>query len=424
MCCASREPAQNFKQYIDTSVGTGIYNPITLEEHWNSEHMKDVRRRMMNDEQLTECQVCDHNPAGAYRDYFKALFIHKKDDVLAATDETGYTTVKPVSWDYRISNLCNFKCRMCGDMLSSSWESELKKHNLLNVDESKNHWCLPDVRKQIIAHQKNVVAKELAEAVEEHRVEEMYWVGGEPLMMEEHWQTMKRIIELGDGDKVYARYNTNLSQVKYKGIDLFDDILPHVRDWQICASMDATEERAEYIRTGLNYTEWLHNYNRGVKSQTKPGQMRLDLTMTLPGFVDLMPLFDLSVLTDTQILTKMTFAFTPDIYMSPMCLPRDIIDETVDAYLEEMVPKATWKQQSLINVLKDMKTQMNFEEQWPIGYGTGIAKGKGIAEVLEEIRGGATMLDMLKINDKIYDWWEAIEVMSEEEYQQYRYLDV
>ena len=47
MCCASREPAQNFKQYIDTTAGTGKYIPITLEEHWNSDHMKSVRRRMM-----------------------------------------------------------------------------------------------------------------------------------------------------------------------------------------------------------------------------------------------------------------------------------------------------------------------------------------------------------------------------------------
>ena len=52
MCCASREPAQNFKQYIDTESGTGTYIPITLEQHWNGEHMRSVRRRMMAGERL------------------------------------------------------------------------------------------------------------------------------------------------------------------------------------------------------------------------------------------------------------------------------------------------------------------------------------------------------------------------------------
>jgi hypothetical protein len=51
MCCASREPAQNFKQYIDSTVGSGKYIPMTLEEHWNSEHAQctqtnDVRKNI------------------------------------------------------------------------------------------------------------------------------------------------------------------------------------------------------------------------------------------------------------------------------------------------------------------------------------------------------------------------------------------
>jgi hypothetical protein len=41
LCCASREPAQNFEQYIDTSAGTGKYIPVTLDQHWNSEHMRE-----------------------------------------------------------------------------------------------------------------------------------------------------------------------------------------------------------------------------------------------------------------------------------------------------------------------------------------------------------------------------------------------
>ena len=59
MCCASREPAQNFEQYIDTAAGSGQYIPITLAEHWNSPHMMSVRSRMMSGETLPECEVCN-----------------------------------------------------------------------------------------------------------------------------------------------------------------------------------------------------------------------------------------------------------------------------------------------------------------------------------------------------------------------------
>jgi len=79
LCCASREPAQNFEQYIDTATGTGEYHPLTLDEHWNSDHMKSVRRRMMAGETLPECEVCNNRllNTDVYRTYFDHLFASK-----------------------------------------------------------------------------------------------------------------------------------------------------------------------------------------------------------------------------------------------------------------------------------------------------------------------------------------------------------
>ena len=124
MCCASREDAQSFEQYIDTKEGTGEYQPITLHKHWNSDHMKSVRKRMMAGETLKECAVCNDKllNTDVYRSYFNHLFSSKYyAKIWESTDADGYTTMEPVSWDYRFSNLCNFKCRTCGDMLSSAW---------------------------------------------------------------------------------------------------------------------------------------------------------------------------------------------------------------------------------------------------------------------------------------------------------------
>ena len=127
MCCASREPAQNFQQYIDTDSGTGQYIPVTLEQHWNSDHMRSVRQRMMAGETLPECEVCNDKLLNTdiYRSYFDSMFGHKYMSIWDTTDEHGYTTMQPVSWDYRFSNLCNFKCRMCGDMLSDRKSTRL-----------------------------------------------------------------------------------------------------------------------------------------------------------------------------------------------------------------------------------------------------------------------------------------------------------
>lgn len=407
MCCASREPAQNFQQYIDTKAGTGEYIPITLDEHWNGDHMRDVRRRMMAGETLPECDVCNNKllNTDVYRDYFWHLFQHRYDEIWASTDNDGRTTMQPQSWDYRFSNLCNFKCRMCGDMLSSSWESEQRQYQMINWNDSKNNWMKPDVREQISKFQDTQIEQEFAQAVEEHRVEEIYWAGGEPLMYEQHWRYMKRIIELGDGPNVYARYNTNLSRIQYRNCDLFKDILQHVRDWQICASLDGTGETGEYIRTGLDYTRWLENFKQGLEHQTHPRQMRIDFTLTLPGMTEVSAIQQLCKELRVVLLTKVVFSFSPDMIMSPLALPRHLLDPWLDELLTQSNTPVMRK------LLTELKTKPCYEEQYSAEqYQQGLAKGKQRVLKLESIRACKTsMSQILQQRPQILDWWKSID---------------
>jgi hypothetical protein len=405
LCCASREPAQNFEQYIDTAVGTGRYIPITLDQHWNSDHMRSVRVRMMKGETLPECDVCNNKllNTDVYRSYFNQLFEHKYESAMAATDDTGHTTLKPVSWDYRFSNLCNFKCRMCGDMLSSSWESEQRQHGMIDWTNSKNNWMRPEVRKEISQFQDTQIEAEFADAVEQHRIEEVYWVGGEPLMYEQHWRYMKRIIELGDGQRVYARYNTNLSRVDYGGINLYRDVLAHLRDWQICASIDGTGKTGEYIRTGLDYSAWLVNFKQGVAIAQHRRQMRIDFTLTLPGLFEVEHIQALADELGVDILAKVIFSFSPDIVLSPLALPRELLDKTVDR-LVTTLPSGALKQ-----VLLQLKDRPTFAEAWPDTYVSALAKGRNRVLQLEQIRGDKfTLADILKQDPEIYEWYNSI----------------
>ena len=404
MCCASREPAQSFEQYIDASSGSGTYTPTTLEEHWNSPHMRSVRVRMMNNEQLPECAVCNEQllNTDVYRSYFNQLFASKYMLAMELTTPDGATTMKPVSWDYRFSNLCNFKCRMCGDMLSSSWESEQREYNMIDLQNPKNNWMQTTIKEQITQFQDTVIEQEFSDAVEEHQVEEVYWVGGEPLMYEQHWRYMRRIIELGDGPKVYARYNTNLSRCSYRGMDLFTDILDHLRDYQICASIDGTGQIGEYIRTGLKYDQWLANMRRAVAQRSHSRQVRIDFTLTLPGLFEVNNIVQLAQELNTDILAKVVFSFTPDIILSPLALPRPILDRWID----QLVPECTGAMQA---VLLQLKNRPVFAEQWPDEYSAGLVKGKQRILQLEAIRGDTfTLADILSADPEIKEWYDAI----------------
>jgi len=388
LCCASREPAQNFKQYIDTTEGTNEYTPQTLEEYWNGEGIRSIRRQMLNNEVPDACQVCDKKLLNqdVYRDYFTHLFAHKWHEVVPSTDKTGYTTMKPVSWDYRFSNLCNYKCRMCGPMLSSSWETEARKQGKVEP------WMEKSVKQSIETFQKDQVEAEFAQAVEEHRVEEIYWVGGEPLMYEQHWRYMQRIIDLGDGPGLYARYNTNLSRIDYKGVNLYKDILVNIRDWQVCASIDGTGAVGEYIRTGLNYEEWLANFKQGLEyTRGDRRKMRIDFTLTLPGLFEIVNICRLARELNVDILAKVTFAFTPDIAMSPLFLPKQILHD----YVNELLLTDYVDNRTIREMLKSLLERPTFEEQFPDEYAKGRIKGKWRMQAMDNLRGGMKFRDTL-----------------------------
>jgi hypothetical protein len=404
LCCASREPAQNFQQYIDTKGGTGEFHPLTLEEHWNSDRMRSVRRQMMNGVSPPECEVCSNKllNTSVYRDYFTHLFAHKKTEALASTTPDGSTTMRPVSWDYRFSNLCNFKCRMCGDMLSSAWETEQRKHNMTDWDNPKNQWMKPEIRHQISQFQDTQIESEFSKAVDNHQVEEVYWVGGEPLMYEQHWRYMKRIIDLGDGQNVYARYNTNLSRVEYNGVNLYRDILAHIRDWQICASIDGTGDIGEYIRTGLDYQSWLNNFKEGLSYAKHPRQMRLDFTLTLPGMFEVVNIMNLSRELNVEVLSKVVFSFTPDIVMSPLALPSDLLHPWID----EILPSTDG---AMRDVLQQLKTRPTFDQEWATTYKDGLKKGKERILKVESIRSQTTTFEkILSQRPRILEWWNDI----------------
>jgi hypothetical protein len=289
-------------------------------------------------------------------------------------------------------------------MLSSSWETEQRTHAMIDWTNPKNSWMQPAVRESITAFQDTQIEQEFGDAVEQHRVEEVYWVGGEPLMYEQHWRYMQRIVALGDGPRVYARYNTNLSRVNYRGVNLYTDILAHVRDWQICASLDGTGRVGEYIRTGLNYESWRANFEQGLQYARNRRQMRIDFTLTLPGLFEVQNIQQLADEFDVDILAKVIFSFSPDIILSPLALPRDLLDRTVDRLTADLPAGA------LHDVLQQLKRRPTFSEQWNHGEAAAqLAMGKRRIQQLERIRGDTyTLADILHEDPEIGAWYDGI----------------
>jgi hypothetical protein len=134
--------------------------------------------------------------------------------------------------------------------------------------------------------------------------------------------------------------------------------------------------------------------------------MRIDYTLTLPGMFEIERIGRLSATYGVQVLAKVVFSFSPDIVMSPLALPRPILNKWVD----EILDGPTKPLDSLKDILVQLKTRPTFQEQYgEEEYAKGIAKGKSRVLQLEAIRSqDITMDEILSERQDVYEWWTSI----------------
>ena len=417
LCCASREKANWATQYIDgdSADEDSTYNPGTLKEHWNSEYMKGIRRDLMAGKEIPQCTVCNDKllNISIYRDYFtKTLFPNKIDEAFAKTREDGHTEMLPISFDYRVRNLCNFKCRMCGDQLSSSWEAERRAMGDYDQEGNTDFWALKENKPAIENFQKDVAEAELWEAVKSGIIEEIYWVGGEPLMWEIHWEIMEYLVEHDLAKNVWIRYNTNFSRTTYKKWNL-RDMLPHFKTVQKCASIDGVGENVEYVRHGIKWDSWIQNFKDFTFLNKKYGDygIAFDLTITTPGLFCLKEMLDLALELDVHTLIKTTFAFDSSIMMCPQVLPRELYDEILDDLIEYVTPKVqNTKYSNWIDCLVDLKSRQVFSEQYD-DWQDGLKNGKRRLQRVDKWRRNEGDIEKIYAqNPKVLKWWNSIDL--------------
>jgi radical SAM protein with 4Fe4S-binding SPASM domain len=230
-CCLGddRHPIGNFKQDSMATV-------------WNQPAYKTMRKNMLEEKSCKECSKCYEQEASGFvsmRNSTNKNFGQHINIVDQTSADGTFDDFKLRYYDIRFSNLCNFTCRTCGGWFSSSWYKEetdiYGKRNYPSVlfagrDEH-------DMWNQLQAHIPYL--------------EQVYFAGGEPMMMEEHFWILKELANREMFD-VKLIYNTNFSRLHLKD----DNVLDYWRLFKnvsVGASLDAMGARAEYIRKG---TKW------------------------------------------------------------------------------------------------------------------------------------------------------------------------
>lgn len=226
----------------------GNLHENTMREVWNSPAYKQMRKNMLEETPCKECNRCyEQERAGfmSMRNSTNKNFGHHINIVDQTQTDGEFADFKLRYYDIRFSNLCNFSCRTCGGWFSSSWYQE-------EVDLFGKR----DYPQFMYAGKDK---DDMWNQMQEHipYLEQIYFAGGEPLIMEEHYNVLKELARREMFD-VRLIYNTNFSRLNLKDENVLD-YWKLFKNVSVGASLDAMGDRAEYIRKGTRWDQIVRN---------------------------------------------------------------------------------------------------------------------------------------------------------------------
>lgn len=217
----------------------------SLQQIWNSAEQKQLRTNMLTEQLSPACNRCYEQEQAGFFSMRKSANKHHGHHIsrVHETQSDGkLERFEMTYWDIRFSNLCNLSCRSCGHIFSSSWYQDQTR--LAGVEWGESNTALNfagrteiDMWEQLVPHLDHV--------------EQIYFAGGEPLMMQEHYRILDELERRQKFD-VRLIYNTNFTQIRLKDRSVFE-YWKKFKSVAVGASLDAMGARAEYIRKG---TRW------------------------------------------------------------------------------------------------------------------------------------------------------------------------
>ena len=210
----------------------------TLAEIWQDQPMQKLRSDMLSETPHAACTRCYEQEESGFFSGRRSANKHHGHHI-KKLDENPF---EMTYWDIRFSNLCNLKCRSCGHIFSSQWYQDQAK--LAGGDWKE---------KNTVLNYAGRTETDMWSQLEPHLdyVEQIYFAGGEPLLMEEHYRILDELVRRGRFD-VRLIYNTNFTHTDLKGNSVFE-YWKQFDSVAVGASLDAMGPRAEYIRKG---TDW------------------------------------------------------------------------------------------------------------------------------------------------------------------------
>ena len=238
-----------------------------MEEARNATLMKEVRKNMLVGEWSQECGRCQQEEASGLnsrRQYELDNWKFTRDDARYITKEDGTIKDRKLEYyDLRFGNLCNLACRMCGPTDSHTWyeqwtdyhgSTEYKDtHGIVKLTRNENGRLTTN---DYDWHNSESFWQQIEANIP--NIEHVYMAGGEPMMIERHYEFLQKCIDAGQSKKMIIEYNTNMSNLPNRVLDMWTQF----KQVRVGASIDGMADVLEYQRWPIKWSQAYKNLQK------------------------------------------------------------------------------------------------------------------------------------------------------------------
>lgn len=277
-------------EIVDNTGNKFKLNQASFDEIQNSNHMRSLREQFLAGEQPQTCRRCwNEERAGRTSKRMHTLDRLKHMGI----SEHWTADAKPLMFlDLKLGNICNLKCRICGSWSSSQFATE-ELNFIIDREEKKTSFHYQMLRDGAWPRESEQFWAQLDSAMSEVRYIE--FTGGEPFMIREHFDLLKKLIDRNYAHQIEIHYNTNGTQYPEDA----EEIWQHFKHVEVAFSIDDIGSRFEYQRTNAVWTEVCNNIARFRDMRDRNLNMSLQVCCTVNVF-NVMYLEDVAQWIDTQ----------------------------------------------------------------------------------------------------------------------------
>ena len=250
-------------------------NSAAFDAIQQSNSMRQLREEFLVGRQPKTCRRC-WNEEDAGRTSKRMHTLDRLKHMI--TDNTWTQDAKPLMFlDLKLGNICNLKCRICGSWSSSTFATE--ELQALPKDERKQSFHYQMLKAGAWPRRSPQFWAELADKVND--IQYLEFTGGEPFMIQEHFDLLERLVKAGVARNIEVHYNTNGTQWPGEAAAKIWANFKHV---EIAFSIDDMGPRFEYQRSGAQWSEVLTNIDHFRSLRSRQPNISLQVCSTVNVF--------------------------------------------------------------------------------------------------------------------------------------------